>query len=104
MPWNIVYGHTLAMEATMSREQRAKIDAMLRRPRPEGPRSVEALRAGFRAMMAEMIVPAGIRTRTAALGDRRAVLVEPADGPRAGRSSTSTAAPTWSAHLKRRCH
>jgi acetyl esterase/lipase len=68
----------------MSREQRAKIDAMLRRPRPEGPQSVEAIRAGFRAMMAEMIVPAGIHTRAAALVDRPAVLVEPANNPRAG--------------------
>ncbi|MFF8784309.1 alpha/beta hydrolase [Streptomyces sp. NPDC015125] len=68
----------------MSREQRAKIDAMLRRPRPEGPQSVEAIRAGFREMMAEMIVPAGIRTRAAALVDRPAVLVEPANNPRAG--------------------
>ncbi|MEU9046183.1 MULTISPECIES: alpha/beta hydrolase [unclassified Kitasatospora] len=68
----------------MSRQQRAEIDAMVRQPRPEGPRAVEELRAGFRAMMAEMIVPAGIRTRTATLGDRPAVLVEPADTPKAG--------------------
>ncbi|GAA3893406.1 alpha/beta hydrolase [Streptomyces lannensis] len=68
----------------MSRQQRAEIDAMVRRPRPEGPRSVEELRAGFRAMMAEMIVPAGIRTQTATLGDRPAVLVEPAGTPKAG--------------------
>ncbi|MFF2808033.1 alpha/beta hydrolase [Streptomyces sp. NPDC058000] len=68
----------------MSREQRAKIDAMVRQPRPEGPQSVEAIRAGFSAMMAEMIVPTGIRTGATALGDRPAVLVEPADDPRAG--------------------
>lgn len=68
----------------MSRQQRAEIDAMVRRPRPEGPRSVEELRAGFRAMMGEMIVPAGIRTRTAALGDRPAMLVEPTDTPKGG--------------------
>lgn len=68
----------------MSRQQRAEIDAMVRRPQPEGPRSVEELRAGFRAMMGKMLVPAGIRTRTSALGDRPAVLVEPAGTPKAG--------------------
>ncbi|MEV3861531.1 alpha/beta hydrolase [Streptomyces sp. NPDC050095] len=74
----------------MSRQQRAEIDAMVRRPQPEAPRSeappsVEEIRAGFRAMMGEMIVPAGIRTRTATLGDRPAVLVEPVGTPKAGR-------------------
>ncbi|WP_031513293.1 alpha/beta hydrolase [Streptomyces sp. NRRL F-5123] len=68
----------------MSRQQRAEIDAMVRRPQPEAPRSVEEIRAGFRAMMGEMIVPAGIRTRTATLGDRPAVLVESAGTPKTG--------------------
>ena len=68
----------------MSREQRTMIDAMLRQPRPAGPQPVEEIRAGFRAMMAEMIVPAGIGTTDAALGDRPALLVEPASGLRAG--------------------
>ncbi|MGX1675892.1 alpha/beta hydrolase [Streptomyces sp. NPDC055400] len=68
----------------MSRQQRAEIDAMVRRPQPEALRSVEEIRAGFRAMMGEMIVPAGIRTRTATLGDRPAVLVEPLGTPKAG--------------------
>ncbi|MEU7424839.1 alpha/beta hydrolase [Streptomyces sp. NPDC040750] len=68
----------------MSRQQRAEIDAMVRQPRPEDPRSVEELRAGFRAMMGQMIVPAGIRTRTATLGDRPALLVEPTDTPKVG--------------------
>ncbi|MFG2721000.1 alpha/beta hydrolase [Streptomyces sp. NPDC048416] len=78
----------------MSRQQRAELDAMIRGPRPEGPlpedprpedpRPVEELRAGFRALMAGMIVPAGIRTRSTALGDRPAVLVEPAGTPRPG--------------------
>ncbi|MET9365967.1 alpha/beta hydrolase [Streptomyces sp. NPDC006632] len=83
----------------MSRQQRAEIDAMIRRPRREGPAgaegsqspegtegpgSVEELQAGFRAMMAEMIVPTGIRTRAATLGARPALLVEPHDAPRAG--------------------
>ncbi|MFG2074231.1 alpha/beta hydrolase [Nonomuraea maritima] len=68
----------------MSRQQRAEIDAMVRRPQPEAPRSVEEMRAGFRAMMGEMIVPTGIRTRTATLGHRPAVLVEPVGTPKAG--------------------
>ncbi|WP_262063621.1 alpha/beta hydrolase [Streptomyces sp. STR69] len=68
----------------MSKEQRARIDAMLRQPRPEGPRSVEAIRVGFEALMARMIVPGGIRTERTALGDRPALRVEPDSGPRAG--------------------
>ncbi|MFI9273114.1 alpha/beta hydrolase [Kitasatospora sp. NPDC052896] len=68
----------------MSKEQRARIDAMLRQPRPEGPRSVEAIRAGFRALMAQMIVPDAIRTTRTELGDRPALRVEPEDGPRTG--------------------
>jgi acetyl esterase/lipase len=72
------------MEAGMSKEQRTKLDAMLRQPGPEGPQSVEEIRAGFRAMMATMIVPDGIRTTATTLGPRPALLVEPVDGPRAG--------------------
>ena len=68
----------------MSKEQRAQIDAMLRQPRPEGPRSVEAIRAGFEALMAKMIVPGNIRTTRTTLGDRPALRVEPGDGLRAG--------------------
>lgn len=68
----------------MSREQRAKIDALLRQPRPEGPQSVEAARTGFKALMATMIVPDGIRTAETTLGDRRALLVEPVADPRPG--------------------
>jgi monoterpene epsilon-lactone hydrolase len=60
----------------MSREQREKIDAMLRQPRPRGPRSVEEIRAGFRAAMAKMIVPSGLCTAPATLGSRPALLVE----------------------------
>ncbi|MFC4908720.1 alpha/beta hydrolase [Actinomadura gamaensis] len=67
----------------MSREQRAALDARLRQPQPEAPGSLEAMRAGFRAMMAEMIVPSGIRTRTVdELGSRPALLVEPASSDR----------------------
>ncbi|KOU47738.1 alpha/beta hydrolase [Streptomyces sp. WM6378] len=68
----------------MSREQRTMIDAMLRQPRPEGPQPVEAMRAGFRAMMATMIVPDGIRTTATTLAARPALLVEPVEGARAG--------------------
>jgi len=68
----------------MSRQQRAMVDALVRRPRPPGPRSVEALRSEFAAMMATMIVPDGIRTVEATLGARRALLVESVSRPRAG--------------------
>ena len=69
----------------MSMDQRAMINAMLRqRPIPEGPRPVEEIRAGFRAMMAEMTVPDGLRTTGTALGARPALLVEPVDGGRSG--------------------
>jgi acetyl esterase/lipase len=57
---------------------------MMRQPRPEGPRSVEALRAGFKALMAQMIVPGDIRTTQTTLGNRPALHVEPDSGPRDG--------------------
>ena len=68
----------------MSKEQRAKIDAMLRLPRAERPRSVEEFRAEFRAIMARMIVPDGLRTTQTELGGRPALRIEPADGARPG--------------------
>ncbi|WP_218006175.1 alpha/beta hydrolase [Nocardia tenerifensis] len=68
----------------MSREQRAKIDALLRQPQSAETPSVEQIRAGFRALMAQMNVPAEIRTRSTTLGTRPAVLVEPATPPRPG--------------------
>ncbi|MFD9789516.1 alpha/beta hydrolase [Streptomyces sp. NPDC059070] len=68
----------------MSKEQRARIDAMMRQPRPEGSRSVEELRTGFAALMAQMSVPDTIRTTRTTLGDRPALHVEPNDTPRAG--------------------
>ncbi|MFE3194130.1 alpha/beta hydrolase [Nocardia sp. NPDC059240] len=68
----------------MSREQRETIDALLRRPRPAGPRSVEEIRAGFRELMGRMHVPSEIRTRTTTLGDRPAVLVEPTENSSPG--------------------
>jgi acetyl esterase/lipase len=69
----------------MSKDQRAKIDALLRQPRPEGgAQSVEEIRAGFGALMARMIVPDDIRTTQTTLGDRPALRVEPENGPRGG--------------------
>jgi monoterpene epsilon-lactone hydrolase len=68
----------------VSREQRARIDAMLRQPAPSGPPSVEEFRAGFRALMATMIVPDGLRTSPATLGPRPALLVEPVAPGRGG--------------------
>ncbi|AUG76245.1 alpha/beta hydrolase [Kitasatospora sp. MMS16-BH015] len=62
----------------MSRHQRDRIDALLRHPRPERPPTVEELRAGFRKLMAGMLVPHDrIRTTPATLGDRPALRVEP---------------------------
>ncbi|MFJ7206184.1 alpha/beta hydrolase [Streptomyces sp. NPDC098789] len=68
----------------MSKEQRARIDALLRQPRPEGPQSVEAMRAGFTALMSRMIVPEAIRTARTTLGNRPALRVEPDNNPRGG--------------------
>lgn len=68
----------------MSKAQRAEVDAMLRQPQPEGARSVEELRAGFRALMARMAVPDTVRTTRTTLGNRPALHVEPDNGPRAG--------------------
>lgn len=69
----------------MSKEQRARIDALLRQPRPDGPpQSVQAMRAGFDALMAQMIVPDAIRTTRTTLGDRPALHVEPDNDPRDG--------------------
>ncbi|AYF73840.1 alpha/beta hydrolase [Nocardia yunnanensis] len=68
----------------MSREQRMKIDALLRQPVPAGPRTIEEIRAGFAALMAQMRVPSEIRTRATTLGGRPTVLVEPAAEARPG--------------------
>ncbi|MEU5383486.1 alpha/beta hydrolase [Kitasatospora cineracea] len=69
----------------MSREQRAEVDRMLRRPAPEGERTVEQIRAGFRELMAGMLVPhERIRTAPAVLGGRPALRVDPVDEARDG--------------------
>jgi monoterpene epsilon-lactone hydrolase len=68
----------------MSKQQREHVDAMMRRPRPEGAESIEAFRERFKATMARMIVPDGIGTAQARLGARPALRVEPAGGARVG--------------------
>jgi epsilon-lactone hydrolase len=68
----------------MSREQRAKIDAIVRRPGPSAPQTVAELRQGFRALMASMLVPEGLRTTATTLGERPALLVEPGGDARPG--------------------
>ncbi|AKA01344.1 alpha/beta hydrolase [Streptomyces noursei ZPM] len=62
----------------MSREQRIRVDEILRQPGAGGSRAVEELRSGFRQLMAQMIVPhSSIRTAPTTLGDRPALRVEP---------------------------
>jgi acetyl esterase/lipase len=69
----------------MSREQRIHIDGILRQPSPDGPRSVEEIRTGFRELMAGMIVPHdSIRTAPTTLGGRPALRVEPTEGQESG--------------------
>jgi monoterpene epsilon-lactone hydrolase len=62
----------------MTREQRVRVDDMLRQPRPSGRPSIEEFRAAFRALMATMMVPDGLRTSPTTLGSRPALVVEPA--------------------------
>ena len=61
----------------MTQVQRKAVDAMLRRPRPSNPQTVEEMRTSFASMMATMKVPAGVRITPTTLGNRRGVLVEP---------------------------
>ena len=68
----------------MSREQRAKIDALLRQPRPDAPRTIEEFRSWFAELMATMLVPDEIRTTETTLGPCRALRVEPVERSRAG--------------------
>ncbi|MGP3536425.1 alpha/beta hydrolase [Microbacterium sp. RD1] len=64
----------------MSTEQRTRIDAALRAPRPT-PQNISEMRAGFAAGQGMNIVPDTIVTTETSLGGLRALLVEPA-GPR----------------------
>jgi acetyl esterase/lipase len=57
---------------------------MLGQTGPVVPQPVEDLRAGFRAMMATIPVPDGIRTATTTLGSRPALRVEPTGRSRPG--------------------
>ena len=61
----------------MTKAQRSAVNEMFRRPHPTDPPTVEAMRAGFAALMATMKVSGGIQTSTTTLGDRSALLVEP---------------------------
>jgi epsilon-lactone hydrolase len=72
------------MEETMSLEQRAKIDSMLRSFPSLLTPSVEEQRAGFAAFMSTMIVPDGTRTTEVELGGLRTLLVEPTGESRPG--------------------
>jgi len=74
----------------MSREQRARVDAMMRQPHPQEPGTIEEIRAGFDALMARFPVPAGIRSTPATLAGRPALRVEPGDaGPGSGTEQNS---------------
>lgn len=61
----------------MSKEQRRKVDALIRRPQPAQPQSVEQMRTSFAAMMATMNVPMGVRITQTTLGNRPCVVVDP---------------------------
>lgn len=67
----------------MSKEQRARVDAIMREPRP-APTSLDDMRAGFAATQAQRLVPDAIRTAETMLGDRRALVVEPTERRRSG--------------------
>ena len=68
----------------MSREQRMRVDAMVRGPIPTGPRPIEEMRAGFAALMAMMRVPEQVRSSPVTLGGRPGVLVESEQAGRPG--------------------
>jgi monoterpene epsilon-lactone hydrolase len=69
----------------MSKQQRADLDAALRRqPKPPIKQSVEELRAGFAALMATTSVPTDVRRSSTVLGDRPAWFVEPEHDARPG--------------------
>ncbi|WP_034270386.1 alpha/beta hydrolase [Actinospica robiniae] len=69
----------------MSSEQRARLDAQMRHPRPEQEQPpIEEVRADFRELMARMALPDGFRTTPATLGGRPTLRVEPEAGARPG--------------------
>ncbi|MCX7522064.1 alpha/beta hydrolase [Microbacterium sp. STN6] len=61
----------------MTAEQRAYVDGLLRRPRPQKSQTLEELRAGFSGMMASMRVDDHVRTSHSSLGGRPALAVDP---------------------------
>lgn len=62
----------------MSRQQRQELDAALRAaPQPNGPASIEQMRAGFAHFMSRFPVPSGVDRVPTELGGRPAVRVEP---------------------------
>ncbi len=69
----------------MSREQLRSIDSQLRNLPPVlGPRTIEQQRAGYAALMSQMLVPDGTRTTAVELGGLRTLLVEPTGASRPG--------------------
>lgn len=82
----------------MSKQQRTRLDTMMRHPRSEtdarpetapdaGPQvapPIETLRAEFKALMARMPVPGGIRTAATTLAGLPVLRVEPTGPTRAG--------------------
>ncbi|MCZ8522758.1 MULTISPECIES: alpha/beta hydrolase [Paenibacillus] len=68
----------------MSKEQRRMVDAMIRRPQPTKPQSVEQMRTNFAAMMATMKVPTDVQITQTTLGNRPCVVVAPAQDAHPG--------------------
>jgi monoterpene epsilon-lactone hydrolase len=78
----------------VSSQQRADVAARFRHPQPEAqpatPPSIEATRAGFKALMAGMRVPETVRTAPTTLGGRPTLRVEPEAADGLGPSSAGT--------------
>jgi len=69
----------------MSRQQRRTLDETLQQaPHPDGPAPIEAMRAGFAALMGSFAVPTDVRRGPATLAGRPAVVVEPEGAPAPG--------------------
>ncbi|GHD54848.1 hypothetical protein GCM10010317_039110 [Streptomyces mirabilis] len=75
-----VLGPHLDTEDSMSKEQRAAVDALLRSAAIDASRTPEELRAAFAAMMAGSPSPVGVTLTPSALGGRPALEIEPEDG------------------------
>lgn len=68
----------------MSREQRQKLNAMLRRPQSSTPQTVEQMRAAFAKLMATMKIPTDVQTMPTTLGNRPSVQVTPEKNAKPG--------------------